>query len=164
MTTPTKSFIGLASVAVILSALTLLLNEVSIQKPRPLASDASELSGDRSILQEPGTITFDEPLFGIRFQYPDSWAQEVAKENGFNTINLFPPQSQTPISIHVGSAYYGLSTLRSSTVTINGYTGISAGEGLVGLTHNNKFYTFDIGTHTAYLAEFNDLLKTISLY
>jgi hypothetical protein len=109
-------------------------------------------------------VSLIERAHGLELLKYGEEAQEVAKENGFNTINLFPPQSQTPISIHVGSAYYGLSTLRSSTVTINGYTGISAGEGLVGLTHNNKFYTFDIGTHTAYLAEFNDLLKTISLY
>ena len=164
MTGPTKSFIALAVITLVFSGFTLIVSEGGISKPRPTQSGASGLPANHSQVEDRSIRLFDQSEYGIRFEYPESWAVETTTENGFDTINLFPPNATTPVSIHIGSTYYGLGSLQTTKTTVHGYEGVSAGAGLVGIANKDKRYTFDLGTHEAQQREFQAMLDSLSLY
>jgi hypothetical protein len=164
MTGPTKSFVVIAAVTLSFAAISLALSGGGFKKPQPTKSGASGLPAGQNLVEDRAVQTFDRTEYGIRFDYPASWALETTTENGFDTINLFPPDTTTPVSIHIGTSYYGMGTVKTTKTTVHGYDAITAGDGLVGVARGTRMYTFDVGAHEAQLQAFQAILDSISLY
>ncbi len=170
MTKPTKSFFLLSSFAVILATAAMGFYTIREQGAvQPVASEASGLP-DNTVTQ-PQTDETDDSLavyadsdHGITLRYPKTWALYTGNENKTFYISLYPEGAVQPVSIYIGSEYYGFKGLKTTPIQIENYTGEQVDDTLLGLENSGRFYTFDLSNNSGYQSEFRQLLNTVQLY
>jgi hypothetical protein len=166
MTKPTKSFFILSTCAALLSVTALVARQLQIPDLEPLRSDASGLNTAFNDEQTTKAILvpYAHEGYGIRFSHPSNWGVATGDENGFFFINLYPNEASIPITIHIGSEYYGFTSLDTEPIEWNGYGGVRVDESLFGFIKGDTKYTFDLQNNTNYEAAFQDVLNSLELY
>ena|GEM_PF-4495918 len=111
-----------------------------------------------------GTETFKNEDIGLAFQYPKNWKLETKLTDNYYVIVLRVDENHEPITVHVGSEYFGTSGLDSETTSIAGFPAINIQDQIYGVHKDGSYYTFDLRSNPEQQQHFKRLINSVELF
>lgn len=165
------SFLALATLAVGLSAVALLLSyttvsnntvEVVISKKEASSSKTASSAGKDSNIDTTNWATYSDDTHGVSFKHPDSWKVKTYDKDGLYIIVMEPEKGKDHVRVYVTSDnFFAVDGLQLTPTKINKLAAVTANDVLVGIRKNQSFFTFDLGADMQLKPEFWGMLNTV---
>lgn len=119
---------------------------------------------DIPLLNTAGWKTYSDKQYPISFKYPLDWDINTYTTNpDFYIITLKPEGKKDNIRIYVSDKeYFALDQIETTPYNVSGAEGVNIDNMVIGAHKANNYYTFDIGTNTALMAEFNTMVQSVT--
>jgi hypothetical protein len=119
---------------------------------------------DIPLLNTTGWKTYSDKTYPVAFKYPTDWeVSTYTKNSDFYIITLKPEGKKDNIRVYISdSKYFALDNIETTPYLVSGAEGVNIDNIVIGAHKNNNYYTFDIGTNTALMAEFNTLVQSVT--
>jgi hypothetical protein len=137
-------------------------NSLGLQ-PRQSHSAPQTSNQDIPLLNTDDWDLYEDDTYPLSFKYPTNWTANIYTKNpDFYIITLKPQGRRDNIRIYVSNKkYFALDNIDTTPYTVSGAEGVNVDNMVIGAHFGANYYTFDIGTNTALMTEFNTMVQTV---